>query len=390
MEAREVLKELVAFKTESTPANDHTECAEYIAESLKKIGFETEIIDGSDGEKPKPNVLAQKNIGAGDIVLYAAHYDVVPPGDGWDSDPWILTERDGKLYGRGSSDDKGAIAAFISAMDEFNPGIGVKALFTCDEEIGGADGLGYVAKNRKGWLAQSAMAWIADSSNELIGIGSSGVLGGKIVVHGKGGHAGYPFRADNAVHRLFDLMTELRKYTAIHEQKKSTAASPPGSPFPNIWGRFSITMLSAGVKTNVIPDTAEACFDLRFLPEAKRADAENEFRRFFLECLAKTDVKADMNFLYGHEGYLQPITPRIENFKERISAHFGDLEFAAELGGNDGPFLFNLGIPTVAFGDIDRDAHFHIPNEFMRLEILDKMTAAIREFYSKGILQTTA
>jgi len=385
MKAREILKELVAFKTESAPATNYVECAEYIAESLRKIGFETEIIDGGGGEKPKPNVLAQKNVGIGNTVLYAAHYDVVPPGDGWDSDPWILTERDGKLYGRGSSDDKGAIAAFLSAMDEFSPKIGVKAIFTCDEEIGGVDGLGYVAKNRSEWLAQSAMAWIADSSNELIGIGSSGVLGGKIVVRGRGGHAGYPFRADNAVHRLFELMTELRKYSNIHEQKKSSAASPPGSPFPNIWGRFSITMLSAGVKTNVIPETAEACFDLRFLPETKRTDAESEFTRFFKECLVKTDVKADMNFTYGHEGYLQPVIPRIEKFNDRISSHFGELGFAAELGGNDGPFLFNLGIPTVAFGAIDRDANFHTPNEFMRLESLDKMTTAIGEVYSKGI-----
>jgi succinyl-diaminopimelate desuccinylase len=129
-------------------------------------------------------VLGTKKGSSTGYVLFAAHFDVVPVGEGWESDPWTPTLSDGKLYGRGSSDDKGAIAAFLEAMRDLTPTIGAKALFTCDEEIGGNEGLGYVTENCKSFFDDVRLAWIADSATTFVGIGSSGVLGGKITVHG--------------------------------------------------------------------------------------------------------------------------------------------------------------------------------------------------------------
>ncbi len=382
MDTVEILRKLVSFETESIAGKDYEECANFIAESLRNLGFETKIVDGGDGTRAKPNVMAEKNTGEGNTILYSSHFDVVPVDDNWHTDPWQLTERDGKLFGRGSSDDKGAIAAFLSAMADIEPKVGIKVLFTCDEEIGGEDGLGFITKNYADWLKDVSLAWIADSSTEFVGIGSSGVLGGKIVVHGKGGHAGYPHKANNAVHRLLEFLTEIREYEKIAAQKRSVAKSPPNCPYPEVWGRFSITMLSAGVKTNVIPETAEARFDLRFLPEEKRDDVKKEFKNFFEKIREKTGIDARLEFLYGHQGYLQEITPAVERFRAKIERAFEDIGFAAELGGNDGPFLHNLGIPTIAFGAIDSDSRFHMPDEFIRIETLKKMVEAIKEVYT--------
>jgi len=382
MNAVEILEKLVSFKTESTAGEDYTECADFIAESLETLGFDVKIIDGGNGDMPKPNVMAEKNTSAGNTILYASHFDVVPVDDNWHTNPWKLTEQDGKLFGRGSSDDKGAIAAFVAAMANIEPKIGIKVLFTCDEEIGGGDGLGFITKKYADWLKDVSLAWIADSSTEFVGIGSSGVLGGKIVAHGKGGHAGYPHKANNSIHRLLELLTELRIYEQIAAQNHSVAKSPPDSPYRNVWERFSITMLSAGVKTNVIPETAEARFDLRFLPEGNRADTESKFSEFFDNVRNKLNIDAELDFLYGHRGYLQEITPAIEQFKAKIAKAFSNIGFAAELGGNDGPFLHNLGIPTIAFGAIDSDSGFHMPDEFIRIETLKKMVKAVQEIYN--------
>jgi acetylornithine deacetylase/succinyl-diaminopimelate desuccinylase-like protein len=82
-------------------------------------------------------------------------------------------------------------------------------------------------------------------------------------------------------------MTYVRNYREIRENKISIAPAPEQSPRQKVWGRFSITMLNAGVKTNVIPDRAEACFDIRFLPEENRADVEAEFSTFLPNVLAR-------------------------------------------------------------------------------------------------------
>jgi acetylornithine deacetylase/succinyl-diaminopimelate desuccinylase-like protein len=96
-------------------------------------------------------------------------------------------------------------------------------------------------------------------------------------------------------------------------------------------------------------------------------------------------VRADLTFIYGHEGYLQKITPVVENFRSQVAKAFGSVGFAAELGGNDGPFIFHLGIPTIGFGVISHDSRFHMNNEFIRLSDLKKMVQAIHNVYSTAI-----
>ena len=381
MKSLDILKTLVSFKTDSSIGTDYVACADYIASIMQKSGFDVEIVDGGKGEIKKPNILAQMLVPhAKDTILFAAHFDIVPPGEGWHSDPWTLTERDGKFFARGSSDNKASIAILAEALDGHKPNVNVKALFACDEEIGGVDGLGYVTEHHRDWLSGVTLSWIADSSTAFVGIGSSGVLGGKITAFGKGGHAGYPHQADNAVHLLIELLSAIKEYEKISQQRRSKADAPPESPFDKIWGRFNITMLDAGIKTNVIPEKAQAGFDLRFLPEEKREDIEMLFRLFFESTAQLLGINAEFSFIYGHEGYLQEITPAIERFREHVRQVWGDeISFAAELGGNDGPFTFNLGIPTISFGPIEADTCFHMPNEFVRPGTLEKMVQVTRK-----------
>ncbi len=380
MDAKGILSDLVSFRTVASENPDYVGCAEYIGALLQKAGFDVEIVDGGDGTTKKPNVLAfmgGKN--CSETLLFAAHYDVVPAGDGWDTNPWEAIEKDGRLFGRGASDDKAAIVALASAISGHKPAANIKALISCDEEIGGKDGIGFVTSSRRDWLADVSLAWIADSSTYFVGIGASGVLGGKIIVHGKGGHAGYPHKAKNAIHLLLSLLEELREFDQMYQARFSEAQAPPGSPFEKVWKRFNITVLDAGTKSNVIPETAMAQFDLRFLPEENQEDAKQEFFDFFEMKKRKCGIDAELEFIYGHKGYFQPIIPVVAKFRENVCEIFGELPFAAELGGNDGSFLFEIGIPTVCFGPIEPDSNFHMANEVIRLETLEKMVRLVRK-----------
>jgi len=380
---KKILAELVSFKTESTKGTDYEECAKFIADSLSKIGFKTNIVSEKtpDG-KIHPNVIAEKKGKKSDgAILYAAHFDVVPPGEGWDTDPWNLSERDGKLYGRGASDDKGAIAAFIAAMTYFTPEVTAKAVFVCDEEIGGQHGMGFVTKKVRSWFSDVEFVWLADSSAEFIANGSSGVLGGEVIVHGIGSHAGLPYKAKNPVHMLIDFLKELKEYEKIALEKKSHANAPPNCPYEKVPRRFSITILSAGHKTNIIPNVAKAGFDLRFLPDESSSKAKKDFEKFFNGVVEKTGIKAELNFLYGHDGYIQPLTEAVVQFRRFAEKHFDIKGFAACLGGNDAVYLAELGLTVIGFGPIEEDTRIHMPNEFIRIETLEKMISLIKDTF---------
>lgn len=371
MELYEYLSKLISFRTDSTTGEDYEECADFIAVKLKECGFDVEIVDGeAEDGRPRPNVIAQK--GQKPFLLYLSHFDVVPPGDGWDTDPWEAREKGGKIYGRGASDDKSAIAVALMAFKQNKSISNIKAIFACDEEVGGKYGLHSVAEKRREWFSNIKLAWIADVGVDAVYIGSSGVLGGTITVEGIGGHAGYPHRAKNPIPQLAKLITELCEYEKTHLKNLSRVPSPPNSPIPYVWKRFSITMLSGSPKTNVIPKKASAGFDLRLLPEETLETGKQSFLDFFYTTTRKLGVDADIEFLYGHPGYAEEITPEIGKFKEKVEGVFGPMPYAGELGGNDGSFIHELGIPAIGFGFIEAGSGFHQTNEFIRNEMLLK------------------
>lgn len=373
MDVVEVLSDLVSVDT-SSPGEGYNKIVEMITGYLKDLGVDYRVIDGNapDGKR-RPNVLGEVNTDSDKTLLIAAHYDVVPPGDGWDTPPFKLTEIDDRLYGRGASDDKAAIAILLSALDETDPRVNLKILFTCDEEVGGRYGLGYVTENHPD-LLKSDLAWIMDAGTEMISIGCSGVVDGWLRVFGKGSHAGYPHMSDNPIPKLARVIDRLKEFQTMREGKRSVARSPPGSPYDHVWGRFNITVLRSGEKPNMIPEYADAGFDLRLLPEESVDEGLGELKEYLDRVMDELGYSYEIRDVIGHEGYLTRETPDISRFAGIVSSVLDkDIPVGAELGGTDGPFINRLGIPTIGFGPIDPDTRFHQPNEFVGKETLNKM-----------------
>jgi succinyl-diaminopimelate desuccinylase len=240
-----------------TPADDGA--LDVLRGALEPLGFACQRLDFGT----TPNLYARRG-SAGPHLMFAGHTDVVPPGAAtWTADPFGAEVRDGVLYGRGATDMKGGIAAWVAAMADVLarrpdlPG-SLSLLITGDEEGPALDGTVKVLE----WLA--ARGEIPDGCvvgeptskatlGDTIKVGRRGSLNAAITVHGTQGHSAYPQRADNPVHRL---VRALHALTAEKLDEGSAFFEP---------STLQVTSFDVGnPATNVIPGEARARLNIRF------------------------------------------------------------------------------------------------------------------------------
>jgi succinyl-diaminopimelate desuccinylase len=368
-----LLFRLVEINTESTSKKGYTEAASVVVDEAKQNSLEWVIVDGEKGAKDglsRPNVIVTLDSGSDTTLLLESHFDVVSPGTGWTVPPFKLTIDGEKAYGRGTADNKSGVVAAMGALRQLRNeklDINLKLVAGVDEEVGGRYGVDYVLSN---WGLRGDAALVVDAGPESLFLGASGIIWGKIVVKGKQGHAGYPFKTKNAIEETLKLLTEFRGYRNHVEKKKSTLHAPPETPRKFVWGRYSVTMIKAGEKENVIPGACEVRFDRRLLPEEPVEQAERELQDFFLKAVEKTGVEASLELVNKQQGYHTPkdsvfVQAVSENLKKTIGK---SLPYAGELGGNDGSFFAKNNIPVVCFGTIRSDTRYHGVDEFVYLQ----------------------
>ena len=371
------LSRLVEIDSDSSLKTGYSECANVIKREAESIGLKTEVYDSAEvaaDKRPRPSVVVHLDAGAQETILVATHYDVVAAGTGWHRDPFKLVIEGDKAFGRGAADDKSSIVSAMSALRELKtmkPEADVVFVASPDEEVGGDLGLGYIVNNVK---MRGDAAVVLDASPAIISIGASGVLWGKVTFKGKQGHAGLPHLAKNAIDEAIPFLNRLSKYSKVRERVRSRIPAPPGSPHKQIWGRFSITMLSAGAKENIIPGECEARFDLRVCPDENYQKAKTDFERLFkrLQTSEKVDAALEYTQQNASNYYTDPSHPLVERFSRAAREAFGhEIPLAGELGGNDGHYFAKVGIPVVSFGPIRDDCNFHGIDEFVCLRDID-------------------
>ncbi len=240
-----------------TPADDG---AMAVLESvLAPLGFACHRLRFGEVE----NLFAIRGEG-GPHLMFAGHTDVVPPGDaGWTADPFGGEVRDGLLFGRGATDMKGGVAAWITAVQDVLarrpelPGT-LSLLITGDEEGPAIDGTTKVLD----WLAERSRipdcCVVGEPTSKVvlgdtIKVGRRGSLNATLTVHGTQGHSAYPQRADNPVHRLVRVLASL----TAEPLDRGTEFFEPTT--------LQVTSFDVGnAATNVIPATAVARLNIRF------------------------------------------------------------------------------------------------------------------------------
>jgi len=245
----------------------NAEVIEFLKNILLKANFSCDILEyDGDGSYKVNNLHAVFNPKNSDRIIYfAGHTDVVNEGDkaSWKFDPFSATIEDGKLYGRGSTDMKCAIACFVSAALKFleenkNPDFGIGFLITNDEENDSINGtkkvLDWMQKNNK----KITHCLVGEPTNpesfgEMIKIGRRGSIGFSVKIIGKQGHVAYPDIALNPITILINLLKILKD----HKLDEGTQFFDPSN--------LEVTSIqSQNLGNNVIPNEASANFNIRF------------------------------------------------------------------------------------------------------------------------------
>ena len=371
----DLLRKLVECNTDAQSKLDYDKCAEILVQEAEANALTVEVIDGEKGAHDglsRPNVIVTLDAGSDTTLLLEAHFDIVPPGSGWTYPPFKLTVTEDRAYGRGAADNKSGIVAAYGALRQLvNEDIDINLVLiaSIDEEIGGQYGVDYVLDQNK---LMGDAALVLDAGPERLSVGASGILWGTVRIEGVQGHAGYPFKADNAIDRAMSLLRALQPYQERVTQRTSQLYAPPNTPHKHIWGRFTITMIHAGEKENIIPGHCEIRFDRRLLPEEDVHEAEQELRGFFERAKTSVGCNAALDITTRLPGYLTPLEhPYVQVVKEQIESLKGHpIRLAGELGGNDGSFFAKHAIPVVCYGPIRSDTHYHGINEYVYLDDL--------------------
>ncbi len=357
----DLVRDLIA-RPSVTP--DDLDCQQLLAQRLERMGFRCETISRGG----VTNLWARRGDTA-PLTVFAGHTDVVPPGprDSWESDPFVPTERDGFLYGRGAADMKSSIAAFVVAAEEFvaaNPrhGGSIALLLTSDEEGPAIDGTVIVCEElqRRGERLDYCIVG-EPTSGQVLGDtcknGRRGSLSGKLTVKGVQGHVAYPHLARNPVHQLAPALAEL---VGI-EWDQGNEYFPPTT--------FQVSNLNAGTgATNVVPGAAVALFNFRF----STASTPDGLKARVHAVLDRHGLEYDLEWNLGGEPFLTPRGTLTDALVQAIAAETGvTAELSTTGGTSDGRFIAKICPQVIEFGPCN--ATIHKVNERVELASLDPL-----------------
>lgn len=248
---------------------------------MKSIGCEVEYVIVPEnllnevaplGENlPRVNVIGKfKGKSERPNIHFSGHYDVVPAGTGWTFDPYSATIKDGKIYGRGSADQKSGIVSQIFAIYALKKA-GIKlngtiySSATPDEETGGEGGLGYLVRN--GYLdnMNSDYCVITECLDvDKICLGHRGTFWFEIVTKGIQSHGAMPLEGINAIENMMKLINAIENKI---KPKLVVDSKYPIQPIECRRSTLTVTTIEAGNKINTVPNTCKATFDWRLIPE---------------------------------------------------------------------------------------------------------------------------
>ena len=280
----ELTRALVRLPTVNPPGEGYRELCDLLAARLARRGFAIELVraEGALGDSdryPRWNLIARREGGrAGECVHFNSHSDVVAPGMGWTVEPFGGLVRDGRVYGRGTCDMKGGLAASIVAAEAFVdrfPGFAgaVEISATCDEESGGFGGVAWLAERGRFDPARVQHVIIPEPLNkERICLGHRGVWWAEIETHGHIAHGSMPFLGDCAVRHMGAVLAELERtlFPRLAERTTAMPVVPDGARrstlnINSVHGGLEEPAAGyTGLPAALVPDRARMILDRRF------------------------------------------------------------------------------------------------------------------------------
>lgn len=270
-DAKELLATLVGFDT--TSAKSNLELIDFVQGYLKGHGIDSTLVPSKDGKK----ACLFATIGEGDGgVGLSGHSDCVPvTGQTWTSDPFTLTERDGKLYGRGTCDMKGFIACVLASVPLFTAALKepVHILISYDEEVGCAGVRPMIARIGAD-LPSPRVVIVGEPTNMQVIDGHKRIDVYRTSVTGKEAHSSLPSLGVNAISVAAKLVDKIDRLAAEMAEKESDPRFEPP------YSTMSVGMIEGGTAPNIVPKTCEFRWQVRSLPWAPADEAPNALMAF--------------------------------------------------------------------------------------------------------------
>jgi len=352
---------------------DDKGCQLLLADRLSAIGFNIEHLRFGDTD----NIWARRGK-AGPVFAFAGHTDVVPTGPvaDWQSPPFKPTIRDGLLYGRGTADMKGSIAAMVTACERFvaqhSDHTGSLAfLITSDEEGPATGGTVKVIETLEARGEKIDWCLVGEPSStakvgDVVKNGRRGSLNGHLTVKGKQGHIAYPHLAENPIHLMAPVLNALCQL----EWDQGNEDFPPTS--------FQVSNLNSGTGvTNVIPGVAELVFNFRYSTESTHEQLQQRVETV----LNQYGLDYDLSWTLSGKPFRTASGPLVDSVKSAIQTVTGyDTELSTSGGTSDGRFIAPTGAQVVELGP--RNATIHQVDECVSVKDLDTLS----EIYENALL----
>ena len=276
------LEQLVSINSENPPGGEKN-VAIWIQYILTQLGFDVRLIEFQTGRFNLEGIFTN---GEGPTFAFNTHMDTVPAGDGWSSNPFCLVERNGKLFGRGSCDCKGPLAAMIEAIrlliDQKKLWSGtLMAVFTGDEEVASAGAKHYIKNSPK-----IDVIVVGEPTENACYSAHKGSFRPIVHIYGEAAHSGSPQLGDNAIFRAAELFSIIKQFhnNDLAKRHHSLVGSPS----------LTVTRIQGGHADNVIPAECEILLDRRLIPGETDDIAEVEIKLLLKKAYEITGVRAEI------------------------------------------------------------------------------------------------
>jgi succinyl-diaminopimelate desuccinylase len=370
----QLTRELIARRS-ITPKDNG--CQELLTERLTRLKFAVEPIQRGE----VTNLWARRGT-ASPLLCFVGHTDVVPTGplDQWHSDPFVPTEREGKLFGRGAADMKTSIAAFVVAIEDFLAGHpshkgSIALLITSDEEGPAVEGTVKVVELLKNRNERIDYCLVGEPTcisklGDTIKNGRRGSLAGVLRVKGVQAHIAYPHLGKNPVHMVAPALAEL----AATEWDKGNDSFPPTT--------WQISNIHAGTGAdNVTPNDVEIKFNFRF----GTASTADSLKQRVHAVLDRNKLEYKLDWTLSAVPYLTPRGKLVDALSAAIRDVTGASPEVSTTGGtSDGRFIAGICSEVVEFGPVN--ATIHKLNEHIDLAAIEPL----REIYLRLLARLLA
>jgi succinyl-diaminopimelate desuccinylase len=382
-EELQFLQQLVRVPTDTPPGNNAPH-ARRTAALLRDFGFEAEehpvpaALVQAAGLESITNLVVRRRYGAGRTIALNAHGDVVPPGEGWQHDPYGGEIVEGKLYGRASAVSKCDFATYTFATRALEalqvPLEGsVELYFTYDEEFGGELGPGWLLE--QGLIAPDLL--IAAGFSYQVVTAHNGCLQMEVTVHGKMGHAAVPDTAVDALQAATLILNALYRQNTLYKQVTS-GVKGISHPYLNVG------LIQGGTNTNVVPGKVVLKLDRRMIPEENPTDVEATLRRVIAEAVAASPgITLDIKRLLLAKA-LAPLPGNqelVQALCQQASQVFGEpIEASGTPLYTDARLFSERGIPAVLYGCGPRtvlESNAKRADEHIQIEDLRRATKVV-------------